>query len=138
MSLENMCWLVFRKVGNYWWPIFVSHQFQWKFWANRFSDSLNFESLLANAIMYHRVTLSFFFSVAFFYFVCLVKMSLCFLHICCFLCMKFFLFHLEQEDGVEISANSLHPGTITTNLFRHMPVNGNYHIVLFISYLGIV
>ncbi|KAK8467513.1 hypothetical protein PHAVU_007G072600 [Phaseolus vulgaris] len=29
-----------------------------------------------------------------------------------------------KEDGVEISANSLHPGTITTNLFRHMPVNG--------------
>ncbi|KAK7357311.1 hypothetical protein VNO80_16595 [Phaseolus coccineus] len=29
-----------------------------------------------------------------------------------------------KEDGVEISANSLHPGTITTNLFRHTAVNG--------------
>ncbi|KAK4363063.1 hypothetical protein RND71_018304 [Anisodus tanguticus] len=25
-----------------------------------------------------------------------------------------------KEDGVDITANSLHPGTITTNLFRHM------------------
>jgi len=33
--------------------------------------------------------------------------------------------HLDQEDGVDISANSLHPGTITTNLFRHnSAVNG--------------
>ncbi|KAL3524295.1 hypothetical protein ACH5RR_017129 [Cinchona calisaya] len=29
--------------------------------------------------------------------------------------------HLK-EDGVEITANSLHPGVITTNLFRHMGV----------------
>ncbi|KAL2948884.1 hypothetical protein AAZX31_20G148200 [Glycine max] len=37
-----------------------------------------------------------------------------------------------KEDGVDISANSLHPGTITTNLFRHnSAVNGNYHVVLF-------
>ncbi|XP_060203678.1 short-chain dehydrogenase TIC 32, chloroplastic-like [Lycium barbarum] len=27
-----------------------------------------------------------------------------------------------KEDGVDITANSLHPGTITTNLFRHMGV----------------
>ncbi|XP_059304761.1 short-chain dehydrogenase TIC 32, chloroplastic-like isoform X1 [Lycium ferocissimum] len=31
-----------------------------------------------------------------------------------------------KEDGVDITANSLHPGTITTNLFRHMGVfNGS-------------
>ncbi|QCE08198.1 short-chain dehydrogenase TIC 32, chloroplastic-like [Vigna unguiculata] len=29
-----------------------------------------------------------------------------------------------KEDGVEISANSLHPGAITTNLFRHTGING--------------
>ncbi|KAH1230675.1 Short-chain dehydrogenase TIC 32, chloroplastic [Glycine max] len=34
-----------------------------------------------------------------------------------------------KEDGVDISANSLHPGVIATNLSRHIsPVNGNYHI----------
>ncbi|MCD7469700.1 Short-chain dehydrogenase TIC 32, chloroplastic [Datura stramonium] len=27
-----------------------------------------------------------------------------------------------KEEGVEITANSLHPGTITTNVFRHMGV----------------
>ncbi|KAM3319978.1 short-chain dehydrogenase TIC 32, chloroplastic [Capsicum chacoense] len=27
-----------------------------------------------------------------------------------------------KEDGVDITANSLHPGTITTNLFRHMGI----------------
>ncbi|KAL3342119.1 hypothetical protein AABB24_026241 [Solanum stoloniferum] len=27
-----------------------------------------------------------------------------------------------KKDGVEITANSLHPGTITTNLFRHMGI----------------
>ena len=26
----------------------------------------------------------------------------------------------EQEEGVEITANSLHPGVISTNLFRHI------------------
>lgn len=32
-----------------------------------------------------------------------------------------------QEDGVNITANSLHPGIIRTNLFRHNSiVNGNY------------
>ncbi|XP_050225163.1 short-chain dehydrogenase TIC 32, chloroplastic-like isoform X1 [Mercurialis annua] len=29
---------------------------------------------------------------------------------------------LKQEDGVNITANSLHPGVISTNLFRHMGV----------------
>ncbi|KAI5422298.1 aspartate-semialdehyde dehydrogenase-like protein, variant 2 [Lathyrus oleraceus] len=32
----------------------------------------------------------------------------------CLLCL-----HHDQEDGVNITANSLHPGTIVTNLFRH-------------------
>ncbi|XLR50478.1 hypothetical protein S83_001150, partial [Arachis hypogaea] len=27
-----------------------------------------------------------------------------------------------REDGADITANSLHPGTIATNLFRHMGV----------------
>lgn len=26
----------------------------------------------------------------------------------------------EQEEGAEITANSLHPGVISTNLFRHI------------------
>jgi hypothetical protein len=26
---------------------------------------------------------------------------------------------LEQEDGANITANSLHPGVIVTNIFRH-------------------
>lgn len=45
----------------------------------------------------------------------------------CLLCL-----HHDQEDGVNITANSLHPGTIVTNLFRHnSAVNGKYHIMLF-------
>lgn len=33
----------------------------------------------------------------------------------------------EQEEGVNITANSLHPGSITTNLFRHSNlINGNH------------
>ncbi|BAT94236.1 hypothetical protein VIGAN_08082000 [Vigna angularis var. angularis] len=34
-----------------------------------------------------------------------------------------------REDGVEISANSLHPGAITTNLFRHTPINGIINVI---------
>ncbi|XP_021592746.2 short-chain dehydrogenase TIC 32, chloroplastic [Manihot esculenta] len=35
-----------------------------------------------------------------------------------------------KEDGVNITANSLHPGTISTNLFRHMStVNGLINVV---------
>ncbi|KAH1191182.1 Short-chain dehydrogenase TIC 32, chloroplastic [Glycine max] len=35
-----------------------------------------------------------------------------------------------KEDGVDISANSLHPGTITTNLFRHnSAVNGLINVI---------
>ena len=33
--------------------------------------------------------------------------------------LKYVDVFLEQEDGAEITANSLHPGAITTNLFRH-------------------
>lgn len=41
--------------------------------------------------------------------------------ICCF------WFLLQQEDGVNITANALHPGAIVTNLFRHSNViNGNH------------
>lgn len=33
----------------------------------------------------------------------------------------------EQEDGVNKTANALHPGGVSTNLFRHMDVfGGNY------------
>ena len=32
----------------------------------------------------------------------------------------------EQEDGVNISAIAVHPGVVTTNLFRHRTIiNGN-------------
>ncbi|KAF7821863.1 short-chain dehydrogenase TIC 32, chloroplastic-like [Senna tora] len=35
-----------------------------------------------------------------------------------------------KEDGVDIIANSLHPGTIVTNLFRHNNlINGKCHII---------
>ncbi|KAH1230674.1 Short-chain dehydrogenase TIC 32, chloroplastic [Glycine max] len=35
-----------------------------------------------------------------------------------------------KEDGVDVSANSLHPGTITTNLFRHnSAVNGLINVI---------
>lgn len=33
--------------------------------------------------------------------------------------IKYCIVFVEQEDGAEITANSLHPGTVTTNLFRH-------------------
>lgn len=34
-------------------------------------------------------------------------------------CNCCFLPYLKQEEGVEITANSLHPGAIVTNLLRH-------------------
>ncbi|RZB88743.1 Short-chain dehydrogenase TIC 32, chloroplastic isoform B [Glycine soja] len=35
-----------------------------------------------------------------------------------------------KEDGVDISANSLHPGTITTNLFRHNSAVNDIQVVV--------
>ena len=32
-----------------------------------------------------------------------------------------------QEDGVDITANSLHPGAIVTNLFRHNSIVSGKH-----------
>lgn len=35
----------------------------------------------------------------------------------------------EQEEGADITANSVHPGVITTNLFRHLGIfEGNLGI----------
>lgn len=48
-----------------------------------------------------------------------------------------YLLHLDQEEGVDITANSLHPGAIVTNLFRYSSaINGNY-LVLFMFCIGI-
>jgi hypothetical protein len=33
----------------------------------------------------------------------------------------------KQEEGVDITANSLHPGAITTNLFRHWSIVNGIH-----------
>lgn len=50
------------------------------------------------------------------------------------LCVKSFKcyiisFTLEQEEGANITANSLHPGVITTNLFRNAGIfEGNLGI----------
>ncbi|XP_050886207.1 short-chain dehydrogenase TIC 32, chloroplastic-like isoform X2 [Lathyrus oleraceus] len=39
-----------------------------------------------------------------------------------------------KDDGVNIIANSLHPGAIVTNLYRHTSaINGNCYIVVFIK-----
>ncbi|XP_073033306.1 short-chain dehydrogenase TIC 32, chloroplastic-like [Primulina eburnea] len=40
-----------------------------------------------------------------------------------------------KEDGVEISVNSVHPGVVTTNLFRHFGVWGG-NLGLFEGFLG--
>lgn len=32
------------------------------------------------------------------------------------------IFFLGQEEGLNITANSLHPGVVATNLFRHMNI----------------
>ena len=32
------------------------------------------------------------------------------------------MYLIEQEDGADITANSLHPGVIVINLFQHMGV----------------
>ncbi|KAI3458130.1 hypothetical protein Pfo_014793 [Paulownia fortunei] len=37
-------------------------------------------------------------------------------------CISDFFMILEQEDCEEITANSLHPGVITTNLFGHLGI----------------
>lgn len=64
----------------------------------------------------HRSTYTLFF---FFFFVYGIHDVLS--EICCF------WFLLQQEDGVNITANALHPGAIVTNLFRHSNViNGNH------------
>lgn len=40
--------------------------------------------------------------------------------------LSFFFLILEQEEGTDITVNSLHPGLIVTNLFRHSNiVTGN-------------
>lgn len=45
----------------------------------------------------------------------------------------------EQEDGVDITANSLHPGAIATNLFRHNNiVNGTHFIESRYKYVDVV
>ena len=46
-----------------------------------------------------------------------------------------YLLVLNQEDGVDITANSLHPGTIATNLFRHRGIYaaGKYYIIFFMQ-----
>jgi hypothetical protein len=36
---------------------------------------------------------------------------------------------LEQEDGVDVTANSLHPGAIITNLFRHNNIVNGMHFI---------
>ena len=42
------------------------------------------------------------------------------------------MLHGDQEDGVDITANSLHPGAIATNIHRYNSVlTGNCRIVLF-------
>jgi ureidoglycolate hydrolase len=39
------------------------------------------------------------------------------------------IFICEQEEGVNISANTVHPGVIATSLFKNRTiVNGNSHI----------
>jgi len=44
------------------------------------------------------------------------------------------LLHLDQDDGVNIIANSLHPGGIATNLYRHnSAINGNYYSIILFS-----
>lgn len=40
-----------------------------------------------------------------------------------------------KEDGVEITVNSLHPGVVTTNLFRHFGVSGG-NLGVFEGFLG--
>jgi len=41
------------------------------------------------------------------------------------------MLHGDQEDGVDITANSLHPGAIATNIHRYNSVlTGNCRIVL--------
>lgn len=40
--------------------------------------------------------------------------------------LKWIDFVIDQEEGVDITANSLHPGAIITNIFRHTHiVSGN-------------
>lgn len=42
------------------------------------------------------------------------------------------MLHGDQEDGVDITANSLHPGAIATNIHRYNRIlTGNYNIALF-------
>jgi hypothetical protein len=63
-------------------------------------------------------------------------MSVWFFHINLSLIYLILLLHHDQEDGVDITANSLHPGTIVTNLFRHnSAVNGKYHCVIHVNSL---
>lgn len=43
------------------------------------------------------------------------------------LCQFDYLFFKQEEGVVDITANSIHPGAISTNLFRHSSiVNGIY------------
>jgi len=45
-----------------------------------------------------------------------------------------FMLHVDQEDGADITANSLHPGVIVTNIFHYSSVLiGNYTTL---HYLG--
>jgi hypothetical protein len=52
------------------------------------------------------------------------------------------LLHLDQEDGVDITANSIHPGCIYTNIVspevgKTIP-KGNYPILLFMKSIWFV
>lgn len=48
---------------------------------------------------------------------------------------------INQEEGVKITANSLHPGAIATNLLRHhgfldgKPPSLEIHIAMFLKYI---
>lgn len=61
------------------------------------------------------------------------------LHLCCIFVASvetiiMFDCYGKQEDAINITANSLHPGAILTNLFRHMRVvNGNRHITFLLN-----
>jgi len=48
-----------------------------------------------------------------------------------------FDFAIDQEDGVDITANSLHPGATFTNIYLQSPLlTGNPHIHL-CKFLGL-